>query len=209
MNLPASEPYMEGHNTWCVNRPGSLLLIPVADIAQTLIAILCFIAQNGACITDDINGQTVPGLEAFAGLVNLEEPCPLTFLEQYALTESTAELTTSCYAGMLMLQAMGLGEWVVRWDRPPHHPRSERRSCGSGARPPLRRRRAMGPAESDGPRRRVRRLLPSALRGHASGRRRLRRAEVRPPAAPFIRIPRGPGARAEGYARPHRSTRMI
>ncbi len=112
MNIPASEPYMEGHNTWCVNRPGSLLLMPVADIAQTLIAILCFIVQNGACMTDDINGEPIPGLEAFAGLVNVEEPYPLTFLEQYALTESTAELTTSCYAGMLMLQAMGLGGWM-------------------------------------------------------------------------------------------------
>jgi hypothetical protein len=29
MNIPAREPYMEGHNTWCVNRPGSLLLMPV------------------------------------------------------------------------------------------------------------------------------------------------------------------------------------
>ncbi len=29
--------------------------------------------------------------------------------EQYALTEATAELASSCYAGVLMLQAMGLG----------------------------------------------------------------------------------------------------
>src|ERR671914_1637610 len=35
--LPAEEPYLEGHNTWCVNVPGSLLVIPVADIAQHLI----------------------------------------------------------------------------------------------------------------------------------------------------------------------------
>jgi hypothetical protein len=32
--LPAEEPYLEGHNTWCVNVPGSPLVIPVADIAQ-------------------------------------------------------------------------------------------------------------------------------------------------------------------------------
>ncbi len=32
--LPAKEPYMEGHNTWCVNVPGSLLVIPVGDLAQ-------------------------------------------------------------------------------------------------------------------------------------------------------------------------------
>jgi hypothetical protein len=112
MHIPPAEPYMEGHNTWCVNRPGSLLLMPVADIAQTLIAILCFIVQNGACMTDDVNGEAVPGIERFRELVNVNEPYPLTFLEQYALTEATAELTTSCYAGMLILQAMGLGGWM-------------------------------------------------------------------------------------------------
>jgi hypothetical protein len=112
LHIPAEEPYMEGHNTWCVNRPGSLLLIPVADIAQTFIAILCFITQNGASMTDDVNGEPIPGMERFRDFVNVDEPYPLSFLEQYALTEATAELTTSCYAGMLVLQAMGLGGWM-------------------------------------------------------------------------------------------------
>ncbi|WP_233576182.1 hypothetical protein [Saccharopolyspora rhizosphaerae] len=110
--LPAEEPYLEGHNTWCVNVPGSLLVIPVADIAQHLIAVLCFFTQNGYAIYDDLNGRTIPGLDQFSGLVDTEEPFPLSFTEQYALTEATAELATSCYAGVLMLQAMGLGGWM-------------------------------------------------------------------------------------------------
>ena len=110
--LPAEEPYLEGHNTWCVNVPGSLLVIPVADIAQHLIAILCFFVQNGYAIFDDVNNRKIPGLEEFTGLVDVEEPFPLTFSEQYALTEATAELATACYAGVLMLQAMGLGGWM-------------------------------------------------------------------------------------------------
>jgi hypothetical protein len=32
--------------------------------------------------------------------------------EQWSLTEATAELSTSCYTGVLMLQAMGLGGWM-------------------------------------------------------------------------------------------------
>jgi hypothetical protein len=112
LNIPAEEPYMEGHNTWCVNRPGSLLLIPVADIAQTLLAILCFITQNGYSMFDDVSGERVPGMDQFRDFVDIDEPFPLSFLEQYALTEATAELSTSCYAGMLMLQAMGLGGWM-------------------------------------------------------------------------------------------------
>lgn len=110
--IPAAEPYMEGHNTWCVNVPGSLLLIPVADVAQHLIATICFLVQNGYAITDDINGEPIPGLGDFRGLVDVDNPFPLSFVEQYALTEVTAELATSCYAGMLMLQAMGLGGWM-------------------------------------------------------------------------------------------------
>ena len=112
LHLPAEEPYVEGHNTWCVNVPGSLLVIPVADIAQHLIAILCFFAQNGYAIYDDVNHREIPGLDAFSKLVDVEEPFPLTFTEQYAITEATAELATACYAGVLLLQAMGLGGWM-------------------------------------------------------------------------------------------------
>jgi hypothetical protein len=112
LHLPPEEPYLEGHNTWCANVPGSLLVIPVADIAQHLIAILCFFVQNGYAIYDDVNDRQIPGLADFRALVDVEEPFPLTFAEQYALTEATAELATSCYAGVLMLQAMGLGGWM-------------------------------------------------------------------------------------------------
>lgn len=112
LHLPAQEPYMEGHNTWCVNRPGSTLLIPVADIAQHTLLILCFLAQNGYCIFNDVHGEKIPGMERFRNLVDVDNPLPLTFVEQYALTEATAELSTSCYAGMLMLQALGLGGWM-------------------------------------------------------------------------------------------------
>ena len=38
INLPAEEPYLEPHNTWCVNVPGSTLIIPVADVAQHYLA---------------------------------------------------------------------------------------------------------------------------------------------------------------------------
>jgi hypothetical protein len=112
LHLPREEPYFEGHNTWCVNVPGSLLAFPIADLAQHTIAGLCFLAQNGYCLIDDVNGQPIPGIEAFRELVNVDEPFPLSFIEQYMLSEATAELSASCYAGVLTLQAMGLGGWM-------------------------------------------------------------------------------------------------
>ncbi|MCP3141749.1 hypothetical protein [Pyxidicoccus xibeiensis] len=112
LQFPNEEPFIEGHNTWCANRPGSLLVMPVADLAQHLLTILCFIVENGYCVTDDLNGEPIPGMERYRHLVNLDAPFPLSFVEQYALTEATAELACSCYAGVLMLQAMGLGGWM-------------------------------------------------------------------------------------------------
>ncbi|MGR8941444.1 MAG: hypothetical protein ACU83V_07205 [Gammaproteobacteria bacterium] len=110
--IPAEEPHMEGHNTWCVNLPGSLLVIPVGDVAQHLLLMLCFLVQNGYCLYDDVNRHAIGGLEAYRRLVDTDKPFPLTFIEQYALTEVTAELSIACFAGMLMLQAMGLGGWM-------------------------------------------------------------------------------------------------
>ena len=112
IELPRAEPYMEGHNTWIANAPGSLLVIPVADIAQHTIANLCFFTQNGYSIYDDLNDVRIPGMARFSSLVDVDEPLPLTFLEQYSLTEATAELATSAFAGTLLLQAMGLGGWM-------------------------------------------------------------------------------------------------
>lgn len=112
VHLPRREPYMEGHNTWIANAPGSLLVIPVADIAQHTIANLCFFTQNGYCIFDDVHAIPIPGMQAFGDLVDVAAPLPLTFLEQYSLTEATAEIATSAYAGTLLLQAMGLGGWM-------------------------------------------------------------------------------------------------
>jgi hypothetical protein len=109
--LPREEPYLEGHNTWVVNEPGSLLAIPIADIAQHHIANICFFTQNGYCLFDDLNQRPIPGIEKFGDLVDTDEPVPLTFVEQYSLTEASAELMTSSYNGALLLGAMGLGGW--------------------------------------------------------------------------------------------------
>lgn len=110
--LPPREPYMEGHNTWVANRPGTLLVFPVGDLAQHTLLNLCFYVQNGYAIYDDVNGRRIPGLERFQSIIDVAAPLPLTFLDQYSLTELTAELATAAYAGALMQQALGLGGWM-------------------------------------------------------------------------------------------------
>jgi hypothetical protein len=112
MHIPAHPAHIEMHNPWAVNQPGSTLIFPVADLAQHQLAALCYLVKNGACIFDDVNGNPIPGIEQFASLVDVDNPYPLTFVEQLSLGEVAAELSTACYAGMLMLQALGLGGWM-------------------------------------------------------------------------------------------------
>ncbi len=112
MVIPESPLHIEMHNPWCVNRPGTTLVIPVGDVAQHMIATYCYLVQNGACVFDDINKTPIPGLEKFAHLVDVKNPYPLSYVEQFCLTEVTVEIGTACYAGALTLQALGLGGWM-------------------------------------------------------------------------------------------------
>jgi hypothetical protein len=112
LRLPAEVPYVEAHNTWVVNQPGTLLVIPVGDLAQHVLLALMYMLQNGLVLHDDIHRRPIPGIEEFAGLVDVTNVWPITFVDQWSMSELTAELSTSCFAGALMLQAMGLGGWM-------------------------------------------------------------------------------------------------
>lgn len=112
LKIPASPQHMEVHNEWCANVPGSTLIIPVADLAQHMILTLCYLVQNGACLYDDVNDRAIPGIKAFKNIVDVENSFPLSFIEQQGLAEVAVELSTACYSGALMLQAMGLGGWM-------------------------------------------------------------------------------------------------
>ena len=43
---------MEGHNTWIANHEGSTFVIPVGDLAQHVLATICYFTQNGYTIYD-------------------------------------------------------------------------------------------------------------------------------------------------------------
>ncbi len=112
LDLPAQVPYTEAHNTWVANRAGTLLVMPVGDVAQHALLAVCYLLQNGIVITDDINKRSLPGIERFGGIVDVKNAFPLSLVEQMCMNEVTVELACGCYAGALMLQAMGLGDWM-------------------------------------------------------------------------------------------------
>ena len=118
LKTPASPEHMEMHNEWCANIPGSTLIMPVANLAEHHLLALCYLVQNGACIFDDIHKRPITGIEKFKDIVDIENPYPLSYVEQLSLTEVTVETSTACYNGALMLQAMGLGGWMYEGINP-------------------------------------------------------------------------------------------
>jgi hypothetical protein len=109
---PREEPFMEGHNTWIANHEGSTLVIPVGDLAQHTLSAILYYTVNHFPIFDDIAKKQIPGIDRYDNIVGTKNPIPLSYLEQYNISELTTELSTSCYIGMLLLQAMGLGGWL-------------------------------------------------------------------------------------------------
>ena len=118
INIPPQKPYVEAHNTWVVNRPGTFLVIPVADLSQHMLLNYLYMRQNGLVLYDDINGRPIPGIEEYKDIVDVDQVWPLTFVEQWCMAECSTELSCSCYAGCLMLQAMGLGGWMFNGMNP-------------------------------------------------------------------------------------------
>ena len=112
LKIPSEVPFTEAHNTWVFNKPSTLLVIPVGDLSQHVLLGICYMLQNGLVLYDDINKCTIPGIEQFKDIVDVENIWNITFMEQWSLSELTVELGTSCYAGTLMLQSMGLGGWM-------------------------------------------------------------------------------------------------
>jgi hypothetical protein len=112
LKIPSEIPFTEAHNTWVFNKPSTLVVIPVGDLSQHVLLNICYMLQNGLVLFDDIHKRPIPGIEKFSDIVDVENVWNITFVEQWSLSELTVELGASCYAGTLMLQAMGLGGWM-------------------------------------------------------------------------------------------------
>ena len=85
---------------------------PVGDLAQHTLSAILYYTVNHLPIFDDIVKKQIPGIDKYDKIVDTKNPIPLTYLEQYNISELITELSASCYIGMLLLQAMGLGGWM-------------------------------------------------------------------------------------------------
>lgn len=111
LRIPREAPWLEPHNHYDVNLPGTTLIIPVADLAEHLLAIFWYFVENGYRVVDDISGQPIRGLEPFSDLFDPDIKKPLSFVETHAVAQASVELATATYAGALALGPLGLGGW--------------------------------------------------------------------------------------------------
>ncbi len=112
LKLPSEVPYTEAHNTWVFNKPSTMVVTPVGDLSQHVLLSLMYMLQNGLVLYDDVNKRPITGIGEFGDIVDVSKVWPVTFVEQWSLSELSVELAASCYSGTLMLQAMGLGGWM-------------------------------------------------------------------------------------------------
>lgn len=63
----------------------------MGDLSQHVLLNLCYMLQNGLVLCDDLNKRALPGIERFGDLVDVHNVWPITFVEQWSLSELTVE----------------------------------------------------------------------------------------------------------------------
>ena len=119
LEIPREMPYMLSFNQWYVNRPGTLYLIPVTDVASVYLNLLLalFSEECGYFIVDTDNGNVPCGLDAFrrsrGGHLydDFSKRRTMTLRDLDAAIGDTAlqEQGVACQNMFLMEQAIGLG----------------------------------------------------------------------------------------------------
>jgi hypothetical protein len=112
LNLPRIAPHVSTHNRWSFNPAGSLVVFPVSDVAQYLLALLLNNIERGISMYDDVHACAIPSMDRFRNVIDVDHPAPLSVAEQEALAGCTAEIAMACFSGALALQALGLGGWM-------------------------------------------------------------------------------------------------
>jgi len=119
LHIPREMPYMLSFNQWYVNRPGTLYLIPVTDIASVYLNLLLvlFSKECGYFVMDSDNGGAACGLDAFrrsrGGHLydDAAKRRTMTLRDLDGAISDTAlqEQAVACQNMFLMAQAIGLG----------------------------------------------------------------------------------------------------
>lgn len=119
LDIPREMPYMLSFNQWYANRPGTLYLIPVTDIASVYLNLLLvlFSDECGYFVVDTDNGNAPCGMAAFRRSrgghlyddIAKRRTMSLRDLDGAISDTALQEQAVACQNMFLMEQAIGLG----------------------------------------------------------------------------------------------------
>jgi hypothetical protein len=110
LDVPAD--WYTPHNQWGAGRSGSLLVIPVTDLAEMFLSAMAVGVARGVTIVDDRTGAALVDPAEWSDVLDTGIVWPLSIMEQEVLAFAASEQAIACHNGMLALQAMGLGSWM-------------------------------------------------------------------------------------------------
>lgn len=114
VQLPAQEPYIEAHNIWNANKPGTTVFAPVIDLAQMTLDIIFIYLMNKIVLFDPQQNRLCGNLQPFikSGLLDENRRASLFDMERNTFASASSEMAIIGHNIVLMLQAMGLGGWL-------------------------------------------------------------------------------------------------
>lgn len=106
--------YIAAHNRWNALRPGTTLMVPIADATEQFLGFLSIISGEGAILWDALEDRPVGNTAELLrkGSLNPDARIPLPAFEQLVGQQATVESGIIAYNAQLMLQSMGLGGWL-------------------------------------------------------------------------------------------------
>ena len=179
IHLPREEPYLEGHNTWCVNVPGLAARDPGRRPRAARARGLCFLDAERLLPDRRRERPADPRHGALPRARRRRRPVPAHLLRPVHAGRDHRRARVLLLRGRPDAAGDGPRRLDVRRRRPLLDARRLGQPRGPRARLPLRRGRALVGTQPDRPRGRLRGVLPTAPRRHARRRRRLLRAQVR------------------------------
>lgn len=113
--VPAEPPHTGSHNLWNANRPGTTLFAPVVDLTEHMLDVLAIYLLMGYSPYDSLHQRFCGNLEPFfrARMLDPARRLAIADFEQHMVASGAMEGIQMCHNIMLVMQAMGLGGWML------------------------------------------------------------------------------------------------
>jgi hypothetical protein len=101
--------------SWCFNRPGTTLFVPIVDMTQNMLNRLSILLAAGTIIHDSAHGRACGDIRKSG---DSARRVALAEVERHVLENAAGEAAIVCHNIALACEAIGLGGWMFTADNP-------------------------------------------------------------------------------------------